>query len=707
MKNKLFNILIIVCAVALVASGVYSATKTFPNRGGTGQDTSNWTGCPIITNGTWSTTTCAGTGSGMMRDWITTNLPDMYATTSATAVGIGLTTPTSTLDIRGTAGINPLNIASSTGTSLFSIQQDGIVDIAGTLKGGKTGGLWGVNVETLSGDKTLTPGTDVIYQYLDEGGADRDIFLATTTASIGDRFVIQHNGHYADIKFLEIFDGSTSIEKLWSGSIREWIFNGTNWVSTNGFTNVGDSSEPKFNISIGVNAKAYDRGVAIGFQSQANSGGVSIGSNSSDGAVRGVAIGGGTPTGNNNGVAVGYSSKAKDFSVAVGSNAGHNQGNYKVSLGYFAGNTETTDYRLHIDISNRTDSLIYGEFDNRIVKINGDLVLPNGGAGSAAANTIRLKAKDLSAGDAGLHIKTENDTEYIFASKAGFGTTTPSTTLGIVGTAGTDLLDIASSTGTSLFYITQAGFVGIGIASPSSILHLVDGSLPTITFGVNGILETVGSFIVNLDSDDNLTTQSFTVSHNATGLGGTELFRVQEDGNVGIGTTTPTTKLWVEGTTTITDDLDFHSAGSGLFYGSVYGNELNWTQASAVQDTWYVISDSDMATGQLNNMTHDGNGQLTALSGGIYKANWSGSFEANATGVHFQVTFMMNGTTTPDSMNHFETFGTSKEQAVSGHAILNIPTNATTSVAIRTTDGGTPNFLVDHLSITLTKIGGN
>ncbi|MCF7843688.1 DUF5011 domain-containing protein [Candidatus Gracilibacteria bacterium] len=44
-------------------------------------------------------------------------------------VGIGTTSPVSTLSVRGTAGINPFTIASSTGASLFTILQNGNVGI--------------------------------------------------------------------------------------------------------------------------------------------------------------------------------------------------------------------------------------------------------------------------------------------------------------------------------------------------------------------------------------------------------------------------------------------------------------------------------------------------------------------------------------------------------------------------------------------------
>lgn len=166
-------------------------------------------------------------------------------------------------------------------------------------------------------------------------------------------------------------------------------------------------------------------------------------------------------------------------------------------------------------------------------------------------------------------------------------------------------------------------------------------------------------------------------------------------------------------TNTPTDRVGIDSAGvvrflntGGLPFGSAYGNEIAWAQASAAQNTWYEISDSDMATGQLNNVTHDGNGQLTVLTAGMYYAVWSCTSEVSATNKHVQLTFSINGTETNDGLNHYESFGTSKQFPVSGNAILDLAANDTVEIAIRTTDAGTPNLAVDHLNITLVQIGG-
>ena len=153
-------------------------------------------------------------------------------------------------------------------------------------------------------------------------------------------------------------------------------------------------------------------------------------------------------------------------------------------------------------------------------------------------------------------------------------------------------------------------------------------------------------------------------------------------------------------------DLFYSGAGSGIPYGACQGMEIAWTQANAVQNQWYNISDADFVTTQLNEITHDGNGQLTVLKDGMYSADWAGAFEADAAGVHIQITFSVNGTATDFGMNHFKTIAVLREFPISAPTILSLEAGDTVNVALRTSDAGTPDLLVDHLLIRLTMLGG-
>ncbi|KKN05251.1 hypothetical protein LCGC14_1089220 [marine sediment metagenome] len=108
-----------------------------------------------------------------------------------------------------------------------------------------------------------------------------------------------------------------------------------------------------------------------------------------------------------------------------------------------------------------------------------ELVLQNVGAGATAANQTRLSGKDLSAGDAGLHIKTEDDTEHLFASLVGIGTTTPAYTLQMVDTASTTLaigspiltgcIVMGDSDGAGITYVTALNGVLTATTTQPSI----------------------------------------------------------------------------------------------------------------------------------------------------------------------------------------------------------------------------------------------
>ena len=162
-----------------------------------------------------------------------------------------------------------------------------------------------------------------------------------------------------------------------------------------------NSSNAERAVAVGYNAgnACGERGVHIGHLAGLNNSGthcvnlgasagatnlttnstVSIGRNSNANA-------GGTIS---NAVAIGTYSKSRNNTVTIGDSAGNNTSTSSVFIGYNAGNQETNSNRLYIENSNSTTPLIYGEFDNDIVRINGKLFVSNSLdiTGSVSAST--------------------------------------------------------------------------------------------------------------------------------------------------------------------------------------------------------------------------------------------------------------------------------------------------------------------------------
>jgi hypothetical protein len=75
---------------------------------------------------------------------------------------------------------------------------------------------------------------------------------------------------------------------------------------------------------------------------------------------------------------------------------------------------------------------------------------------------------------------------------------------------------------------------GAKLTSNNGVLELDDNG------SHNGIINVPASLSINIDSDDGATTETFTISKDKTAINDTDvLFRVKEDGNVGVGVASP------------------------------------------------------------------------------------------------------------------------------------------------------------------------
>jgi hypothetical protein len=110
---------------------------------------------------------------------------------------------------------------------------------------------------------------------------------------------------------------------------------------------------------------------------------------------------------------------------------------------------------------------------------------------------------------------------------------------------------VKGTSGDVLFVDASAARVGIGTTSPSAELDVV-GNIK-----INNTIFSDSSITLDIDYNNNQTDRTLRVTQHG---GVNELFRIQEDGNVGVGTSLPAAKLDVNGGIRMADDTATASA---------------------------------------------------------------------------------------------------------------------------------------------------
>jgi hypothetical protein len=144
---------------------------------------------------------------------------------------------------------------------------------------------------------------------------------------------------------------------------------------------------------------------------------------------------------------------------------------------------------------------------------------------------------------------------------------------------GNQLTDIQQMTGS----LRVTGSLQVTGSATFSSNANINGEVLTIGgTSNNAIINNIASVRINIDSNNNDTGESFTVGNNQTGIDNNNvLFRVQENGNVGISTTTPSYAL----------DVYAASGYTARFNGLTYGGLL---LASGSTTNTYVVGESTL-----------------------------------------------------------------------------------------------------------------
>jgi hypothetical protein len=173
----------------------------------------------------------------------------------------------------------------------------------------------------------------------------------------------------------------------------------------------------------------------------------------------------------------------------------------------------------------------------------------------------------------------------------------------------------ALTSGTADFVMDNSGNVGIGITSPSYRLHVVNTSLTSTTVGAN----ILGVFGVGTSGADATLLLSDGASYsNTISMKSGNLMLAPSSGNVGIGTTTPSQKLDVNGII----------KGNGGIYGYAGAtNNLLIDWATASQITTLTATDLFFGTNANERMriTSGGNVGIGTATPGTYKLYVNGT----------------------------------------------------------------------------------
>ncbi len=266
--------------------------------------------------------------------------------------------------------------------------------------------------------------------------------------------------------------------------------------------------------------------------------------------IIGFEAGRGTSLHSNTGnVFVGYRA---GFSAATGSDK-------NVFLGYDAGFSETGSNKLYIENSNSTSPLIYGEFDNNLLRVNGTLDINNA---YQFPTTDGAPGQLLQSDGSGTLSWATASGDFSNGGEAGGADRS-------LGNTDNFALGFLTNNATRL-HIANDGNIGIGTTTPGDNLHIqgsgiVRSIIETTTDGSSGSAAyrmvrpssaawAAFDFAHGVSSDNQW---GFGLKAGSTGLSfwdatQSDVIRFyieQTTGNIGIGNTSPTAKLDVSGTT--------------------------------------------------------------------------------------------------------------------------------------------------------------
>ncbi len=403
------------------------------------------------------------------------------------------------------------------------------------------------------------------------------------------------------------------------------------------------------------------------------------------------------------GANAGFSNQTGRLNVFLGSSAGYSAlGDGNILIGYKAGYNETGADRLYIENSDSAAPLIYGEFDNDILAVNGDLQLKDGTAagnlsifeGSGdGTNKVTLQAQAMTS-DFTLTLPAADGTADQVLKTDGSGTLSWATAGG-----GSSLW---TESGSDIY--RSGGKVGIGTTAPAKDFHIhsssasleakIDAGLNANFYIDKGGATNAAQIVFQEAGADrwqfNAAQDYFYVFNYGASK---EAFRIDytsnnfaltpSGGNVGIGTTTPGETLDVAGNVALRaqGELKLKDSDSSHYV------SLKSPATVAANIAW-TLPAADGTTDQV--LTTDGAGSLswtTAGGGGASAINDLSDAKTDASSVFLGSGSGANddGTTNKNVAVGFGAMGsitTGTGNVALGYQTLDTSTNGNNNIAI-------------------------
>ena len=232
--------------------------------------------------------------------------------------------------------------------------------------------------------------------------------------------------------------------------------------------------------------------------------------------------------------------------------------------------------------------------------------------------------------------------------------------------------------GTDVTLLNRLDSVGIGTTNPTRKFHVNDTEF---VIGEFTTTENLGA--IKLD-DKNGGFSCWTVYGDVTALGdtcgiGSTNIVIEGDGDVDIGTPSPTQKLDVHGSINQTEG---NFTGNQIYAGMFYHNHTGTDLTFAVAETWYPVFFTNAT--DLNGFSYVGGfnttSYLTANVKGVYQASYMGIGSGQNNHIYL-TTILINDVEKPECGNHHKMAAGGDVITQSGVCIITIEAGDTVKIA--------------------------